>query len=243
MEDGEEKKKENKKKKKVSYNILFVPDEDSETVKHFSISLDVLVIFFAAVAFLTIAALAYCFILTGELDESDNIVLTLRSENDRLAQQNTELLTERDELEEKVKILSDTINVKVQREAEIAQSYIPTGFPLRGTASYNEEEAEFEGNPIVVFHASQGTSVIATANGTVSSIAGSAGVGYIVMVDHGNGYYSVYRNGSTPKVREGDAVTTATELFDIEAGSEALGYQIIENERYIDPLSIMESYG
>ena len=64
-----------------------------------------------------------------------------------------------------------------------------------------------------------------------------------MTVDHGNGYFSVYRNGASPKVKEGDTVTNATELFKIETGNEVLGYQIIENEEYIDPLSLMETYG
>jgi len=106
---------------------------------------------------------------------------------------NTSLIKENKELQEKVTILSDTVNNKVyqeeKREAQMIQSYIPTGFPIKGAASYNEEEKELEGNPAVIFQASAGTSVIATANGTVSSIAGSAEAGYIVMIDHGNGYF------------------------------------------------------
>ncbi|MBO5146956.1 MAG: peptidoglycan DD-metalloendopeptidase family protein [Lachnospiraceae bacterium] len=243
MDDKEVK----KKREKINYNVLFVPDKDTEAVKHLSVSLEVLIGFFAAIAFLIIAALAYCFIVTGELNRANNNVLTLKTQVDEITQKNTELTDENNVLQEKVTILSDTVNDKVQqeeeREAEIAKSYIPTGFPLKGTASYSEEETELDGNPIAIFHASRGTSVIATANGTVSSIAGSAEAGYIVMIDHGNGYYSVYRNGAEPEVKEGDEVTSSTELFDIQTGYEQLGYQIIENEAYIDPLELMEIYG
>lgn len=235
------------KKEKTHYNVLFVPDKDIANAKHLSISLAVLVIFLLAVAFLVIAALSYSFILTGELNQSNQTALMFKDQVDELTEQNESLLTENEELQEKVSILSDTVNDKVQREqkreAEIAQTYIPTGFPLKGTASYNESEIDLDGNPIAVFHTVQGTSVIATANGTVSSIAGNEDAGYIVMIDHGNGYYSVYRNGTQPKVKEGDDVTRMTELYSIEAGNEALGYQIIEDNKYIDPLSLMETYG
>lgn len=234
------------KKEKVRYHVLFVPDKDKEAVK-FSVSLEVLVIFFVAVVFVTIAALSYCFILTGELDQSNYQVLNLMGQMEELSEQNAAMQVENEELQEKVVILSDTVNGKVQkeqeREAEIAKSYIPTGFPMKGTASYSESETELDGNPIAVFHASPGMSVIATANGEVSSIAGDDTVGFIVMVNHGNGYYSVYRNGTSPKVKEGETVTNTTVLFDMEAGHETLGYQIIENERFIDPLSLMETYG
>ena len=53
----------------------------------------------------------------------------------------------------------------------------------------------------------------------------------------------MYRNGSEPKVKEGDEVTSDTELYQIGRGHEELGYQIIENDSYIDPLGLMEIYG
>lgn len=246
-EKQEEKQEEAGKKDRVKYNVLFVPDRESEGVKHFAVKLDVMIAFFIAIAFLIISALAYCFIVTAELSNANNNTLTLKEQVDTLSQKNAELTTENEVLLEKVAILSDTVNDKVQqeeeREAEIVKSYIPTGFPLKGTASYSEENTELDGNPIALFHAAKGTSVIATANGKVSSIAGSATTGYIIMIDHGNGYFSVYRNGSVPKVKEGDEVTSATELFLIEKGHEELGYQIIENDSYIDPLELMEIYG
>lgn len=241
-------------KKKARYSVQIVSDGDLGRDKLFSAGLGVLVAFVAAVALLVIAALSYCFILAGDLKQSGQNIQELEARIETLVKQNEELLMEEeslvrenDELQETVEILSHTINGKVQqeqeREAKIAKTYIPTGFPLKGTASYNENDTELDGNAIAMFSASPGTSVVATANGTVSSIASEAGVGYIVTVDHGNGYLSVYRNGARPKVKEGDTVTNTTELFDIETGKEVLGYQIIENEEYINPLSLMETYG
>lgn len=238
---------ENSKKDRVRYNILFVPDVADADVKRLSLKQEYVMAFFAAVAFLLIAALAYSFILTGEVNSANKTMAALETQIDNLTLENAELTIQNEELQDKVIILSDTVNDKVHqeeiREAEIAQSYVPTGFPLKGTASYNEEKTELDGQPIAFFNAPQGTSVLATAKGTVSSIAGSAEAGYIIMVDHANGYYSVYRNGSAPKVSEGDEVTTETELFVIEEGCEELGYQIIENDSYIQPLELMEIYG
>ena len=118
------------KKEKVRYHVLFVPDKDTQAVK-FSVSLGVLVIFFMAVVFVTITALSYCFIVAGELEESNLQVLKLKGQLDDLSGQNAAMQVENEELQEKVVILSDTVNGKVQkeqeREAEIAKSYIPTG--------------------------------------------------------------------------------------------------------------------
>lgn len=237
----------NNKKSRVRYNVLFVPDVPAADIKKLSLRLEVVLIFFAAIAFLIVAAFAYCFILSGELNESQANVATLKTQVDTLNQEKQELLTLNDELEDKVTILSDTVNDKVQkeeaREAEIAKTFIPTGFPLKGTASYDEGQNQLEGNPIATFNATNGTSVLATAKGTVSSIAGSSEVGYIVMIDHGNGYFSIYRNNSKPKVNEGDEVDTTTELYAIDENNTTLGYQIILDNTYIEPLELMEIKG
>ena len=196
---------------------------------------------------IVLAILIYCHYLSDHLVEANQSVNDLREQVETLTAENDSLKLENEELNEKVSILSDTVNSKVKeeeaREAEIAQAYIPTGFPLKGTASYKEDEKTLDGQPIAIFEAAPGTAVLATAQGTVSSIAGNAQSGYIIMIDHGNGYYSVYRNGAKPKVEEGDELTTSTELYVIDAGHEQLGYQIIENDAYIDPLSLMEIYG
>jgi murein DD-endopeptidase MepM/ murein hydrolase activator NlpD len=234
------------KKDKIKYNVLFVPDDKSETVKHFSVKLDILVIIYTAIIFVVVAALVYGIITTVEYNKVNRNVVALSSQVEELSAQNDALETQNDELQEKVAILSSTVNEKVQQqeeqEAQMAQAYIPSGFPLKGTATYNEDETELDGEPIAIFHASEGTSVIAAASGTVESIEKTAD-GYIVVIDHENGYKSIYRNGTKPKVSEGDTVTSDTEIYRITAGSEELGYQIMQEEQYIDPLDLMEIYG
>lgn len=236
-----------KSKQKVKYNILLVPESDEEDAKKISLDGRVASGVCAAAISLLLVLLIYSFYLANNLVTSNASISELRKQVDTLSEENKDLSAQNSELQSKVSILSDTVNDKVQqeeeREAEIARSYIPTGFPLKGTASYNERNTVIYGEPAALFQAGNGTSVIATANGKVSSIAGDANVGYIIMIDHGNGYYSIYRNGSKPLVSEGDEVTTSTELYIISAGNEELGYQIIENDSYIDPMSLIEIHG
>lgn len=237
----------NKLKRIADYHVLLVPKEESTEAKKFSFSMKPVAAVCLGIVLIIAIVLFYCYYLSNHLVEANQSVNELREQVEELTQQNDTLTTQNTELNEKVSILSDTVNSKVkeeeEREAELAKAFTPTGFPLKGTASYKEDETSLDGQPIAIFEAPQGTGVIATAQGTVSSIAGNDESGYIVMIDHGNGYYSVYRNGSKPKVEEGDEVTTSTELFIIETGHEELGYQIIENDAYIDPLSLMEIYG
>ena len=167
MQSGEE----TGKGKKVRYSVLVVSEGTKGTDRHFSTSLGVFVVFLAAAAILTIAALSYCFVLAGELSRANDQAALLETRVAELVRQNEDLLAqkvevakENEELQKKVEIFSDTINGKVQqekeREAMIAQAHLPTGFPLRGTASYKAEETELEGNPIAVFHASQDACIL-----------------------------------------------------------------------------------
>ena len=77
-----------------------------------------IILFCIAVAFLVIASLAYCVIVTSELNNANNNTLTLKNQVDTLTQQNSELTTENEVLLEKVAILSETVNDKVQKEEE-----------------------------------------------------------------------------------------------------------------------------
>jgi septal ring factor EnvC (AmiA/AmiB activator) len=234
------------KKDRIKYNVLFVPDKVSEGVKNFSINFDTLIIIILVVIFVVVGALMYGVIMSREYNNVNKEVDELNQQIETLNEEKQALQNENDELQEKMAILSSTINEKVQQqeqiEAEIAQAYIPNGFPIKSTATYNEDETELDGNPIAVFHASEGTSVTASASGTVESVEATASL-YIVTIDHGNGYKSIYRNATKPKVVQGDSVTSDTEIFRITAGSEELGYQVTLNGEYLDPLELMEIKG
>ena len=223
-------------------NVLF-PENTHAVEKKTSVRIEAFVLVVAAALFLFFAELIHTSVLSGELEGANKSISELNVQLQEMKEENRQIALENEELQEKVVILSDTVNDGQKQARELAQSRIPSGFPLKGTASLDSDTVELEGEPIASFVVSPGTGVIATANGVVSSIAGSKGSGYIIMVDHQNGYYSVYRNGSTPKVSEGDEVTKATELFEIEVGHMRFGYQIIQENQYINPLDLMETYG
>lgn len=106
-----------------------------------------------------------------------------------------------------------------------------------------EDKSEEAKTPIVVFSASTGTSVIVTGNGVVEKIEADAEYGNVIRVNHGNGYVSIYRNPSPAKVKEGDEITKGTMLIEMTTENETLGYQIMKDGEYIDPLELMEIYG
>lgn len=233
-----------KKKSDRFYNILLVPEDDDKEVRKLHFTTKHVVFFCVALVFLVVALLVYSFILTGMLEGSNRRLADFQKEISELNETNQEMMEQNAALQEKITILSDTINDKVQKEAEIAQNYIPNGFPLRGTATFDEQAKKDADNaPVAVFQASRGTPIIGTANGKVVSITGDYLEGYVVKVDHGNGYFTIYKNSSNVKVKEGDEITTATVIFDVEAGCELFEYQIIKDDKYIDPFELIDIQG
>ncbi|MFA6571448.1 MAG: M23 family metallopeptidase, partial [Bacteroidota bacterium] len=70
----------------------------------------------------------------------------------------------------------------------------------------NSETNTIFDNPGIDIAASPGTGVVAAANGTVSLINWLPGYGQLVIINHGNGFRSVYANLSSVSVRKGDEV-------------------------------------
>lgn len=238
---------------KINIKMFLVAEGPSGTQRKIPLPLKFVAIITVSIVLIIAAVALYSHYLSNHILAVNVTMEKLRDEMDALnadlvAQQEEYALLqkENEELHEKVTIISSTLNEKLQeeaeREAKIAKTYIPSGFPIQGTATYSISHLE-DGAPVVVFESVEGTSVVATANGTVSSIAGNESVGFIVMIDHGNGYHSVYRNKAVPRVEEGATVTNETEIYKILSGKEEVGYQIIENGTYIDPMSLMEVYG
>lgn len=149
-----------------------------------------------------------------------------------------------EDLEDKNQILSDTVNQKVETENEltavIESQSTPTGFPLNGSASLEETASDV---PICLFTASEGTTVIATAAGVVSMVSDDATYGHVVKIDHKNGYVSIYLNSGDATVKEGDEVVAGTTLFIITKDNVKLGYQMMYEENYIDPMDMLAIEG
>lgn len=155
-----------------------------------------------------------------------------------------ELESEIVDLNNKIYLLSDTVNQKTELENELRkqleQQSIPTLFPLTGSASVEEIT---EGEPSCIFNGTEGTTVVATAGGTVTEIAEDPDYGSRVVVDHGNGYVTVYRNKGECMVKAGDAVAQGTTLFIISSSNTRLGYQIQLDGVYINPMQMIEISG
>lgn len=161
-----------------------------------------------------------------------------------LEEEKQNLVLLHDELSEKVTILSDTINQKVEqeeaKEAEDAQAHMPVGFPMSSSASMQEADTE---EPMVKLNGSEGNSIVASGAGTVLSITTGSTYLHCVQIDHGNGYVSIYRNDGEVMVKEGDELVRGSIIFVIGEENTELGYQITYEEKYMDPMDLLNIDG
>ncbi len=188
---------------------------------------------------------------TGSITREREVAL--KNTVEQLQNENAALTSANEELNEKVTILSETVNQKTEVVAQIEEKSLPTGFPLSGTAELEEKsedlrlDGETVSRPMIEFKASEGTYVIAAGDGTVSVVAEESTYGWEVRIDHGNGYVTVYRTNTEPKVKEGDEIPRGGLLFEIEKpDGEDIGkmaYQIIYNDDYIRPTEMLKIEG
>lgn len=159
--------------------------------------------------------------------------------NDEISAQDTEITG----LNEQIRILSETVSQQVETEGalsgELKKRFLPTRLPMSERASMDGVTEDL----VSVFTASAGSMVVATADGTVTVVSEDPEYGHNVWIDHGNGYTTIYRNQGEVKVKQGETVTQGTTLFIISDESSKLGYQMMQDGSYINPMDMIDISG
>lgn len=234
----------NRHKRKVSHILIYTTDAVDADMKQVRIHSWVLAGVTLIVCCVLGAVIGYA-VYEGELwgrirehDASQNAALIA-------AQDEKDALQEKiDEQDAKIEMLSITIQDQTQQieelQAQIAEQSVPTDYPLTGSASMT---VITDGDPMVEFTATEGSTVVAAGKGVVTAVEEDEVYGNRVVIDHGNGYVSIYRNKGESQVKAGDEVASGTTLFMVTEDNRQLGYQIKENDVYIDPTTIIAIKG
>ena len=178
--------------------------------------------------------------LSKQLSEQEQLVARLESEKEDL---NKELLTLREEHET---LKQEAENNEVETEAEPepeSDSAIPRRYPSSGIsavlASYSEEQ------PYLSINTHAEGNIIATGNGTVTTVTSDDTYPIIIEVEHEKGYKSRYLCHQEAEVQttEGAQVEAGDTLFTITIDDTQLDYQITFDGNPIDPLTVIEAKG
>lgn len=242
------------KRRKANYVLLVVSDSPVEKIKHYKFSR-------ARIKFIRTLFVVFFVVLVGYIGFTayhNTIVMSretaLKLEIGALNEEYTALQQENEQLLEKVSILSKTVNEKVSAEKEQEEKNMPSGFPLSGSADIEEQEEILEMDeeeirrPLIRFEAEEGVSAVAAGAGMVSYVAEDNKYGYQIFVDHGNGYTTIYRSGTEPKVKEGDEVTRGTLLYELSEDEDneyanIMVYQVMADGEYVKPTDVLEING
>ena len=234
-------------KRKNSHVVIVTSDAVDTSTRQFRIKPWIVEAFVICLSVAIGTIIGYIIFLqnTNELTAGEEDQIAQQQETiSALNEKNAALQSQISELNSTIQILSATVTQKTESEsllaAQLELQSTPTEFPLTGHTTFAESP---EGEPMCVIIASADSMVLATASGTVTAVNDDAEYGHNVWVDHGNGYVTIYRNKGKVMVKQGETVRQGSTLFLIDEGNSRLGYQMMKDGTYIDPMEMIAISG
>ena len=153
---------------------------------------------------------------------------------------------------------------KARQEVEATREYLrmqkdvyistPKGYPVsdyRLTSNYGRRPDPMDG--IIKFHSgvdlacSQGTLIHATADGIVSHSGWTSGSGYVVVLEHGLGFSTIYAHNKTNAVKVGQQVRRGEVIGYVGSTGRTTGphvhYEVLKNGKNINPAPYLAGEG
>ena len=184
--------------------------------------------------------------LINQIAEQEKLVQQLEEENDALNRRNNELTSENKALLAIAKTNMETATVnEAESEDDLeADPAYPSRYPY--SESGNVSEKYSESHPYVSIDTDvEGGDVVAAGEGTVTLIGSDDTYPLIIEIDHGNGYRTRYMflQDAEPLQEEGTQVQSGTALVSVDINNVQLDYQVIYEDKPIDPLIVFEAKG
>lgn len=247
----------NRHKRKNSHVVIVTSDAADSRMKQFRIRPWILQAIIIVLCIVIGALIGYFIyekdIWAAELDQAtrqSEAISVLEQEKADLESQITALNDEisglNDEisgLNEKIRILSETVSQQVETEGELSgqleKRFLPTRLPVSERTSIDSVTEDLT----CIFTVAAGSMVVSTADGTVTVVSEDPEYGHNVWIDHGNGYTTIYRNQGEVKVKQNETVTQGTTLFIITDENSKMGYQMMKDGAYVNPMDMLEISG
>lgn len=236
--------KEKKRGRKYKYTLMLFTDSKEGNVRQLQIDPVVVETIAAVLVVALVALIVVCRFRGKEIALLRETGADQAAQIQRLEAENGDLTVSRDELAQKVTVLSDTINRMLDEEEKTAEkeakAHKPIGFPMTSSASVEQVDGE---EPMVKLTGTEPGSIVAAGNGVVDSITSDSSYQHCVRIDHGNGYISIYRNDGEVMVREGVEIVRGSILYVIGEDNTQLGYQILYEGKYVNPMELLNIDG
>ena len=181
--------------------------------------------------------------LQAQIDSQKQQIAQLELEKDSLSVEKAALEQEIALLQQNSETQTADGTEKETEEETTSEDSIPTRYPSPKTSvvisSFSEEE------PYLAIGLHEEGNIVATGNGTVTSVTSDDTYPVIVEIEHDKGYKSRYmsRNEADVQASEGAQVKAGDTLFTITAEDSQVDYQILFEEEPIDPLTVIEAKG
>lgn len=182
---------------------------------------------------------------TDQTAELAELIRQLEEERDALSRENIALTSENKALLAAAKINMDTedaAGTKQGGKLEDDPAY-PSRYPYSQTGEVSEKYSE--SHPYVSIDTQEEGDIIATGDGTIAMIGSDETYSLIIEIEHGNGYRTRYMllQDAEPLQEEGSRVQAGTALVSADVHNVQLDYQVIYDEKPIDPLIVFEAKG
>ncbi len=237
-------------KREESFSVFLVSNLGRSSrqfhITLFSIRLAAFVLFLicAAVGFLIylcVSARGTQNKLRAQLAEQEQLICDMEEQWNALNSEKMALTAENEALRQNATDAPAAQSVQ-ETSAETAAAF-PSRYPSYGAgvlqSNYSEEE------PYLSINTYTGGNIIAAGSGIVMRIASDDTYPHIVELEHGNGYVTRYlcRQEAELRVVEGARVQAGDILLTITKDDTQLDYQILYEEKSVDPLEIIDAKG
>ena len=233
----------------TGFTIMLIPDSADET-KSKSISYDMLVKYIVggiAIAIimigLVISMMVHNYSLKGRLNEANETIEELKDVNVRLGKTITSLNDQVEEDKATFNKIEETINAQ-EKEAiiEAEEAALPIGVPVKSASSVIVVDpnagivgAESHG---IVLSTTAGAVIVATGQGVVESISDDIFYTKKIIINHNNGYKTVYRIQNDVTCKEG-AQVRRNDMIGVLTDDGLVSYEMTKDGKQVDPRTVM----
>ncbi len=183
--------------------------------------------------------------LMDQITEYEKTIQRLEEEKDALSRQNDELTSENKALLAAARTTQDENGVNAEKADAVPEADLafPSRYPYSETGEVSEKYSD--AHPYISIVTQARGEVVAAADGTVVTVGSDDTYPLIIEIEHGNGYRTRYMmpQEATPLPEEGAHVQSGTALVTVGANNTQLDYQVLYEEKPIDPLIVFEAKG